>query len=54
MTDKEFTHFNLNGLFDLASDPGFRTATVTSNIVYETRNELRKQKINKILKNPLK
>ncbi len=52
MMGKEYTHYNLNNLFDLVADPGFRTATVTS--VFEfSKNQIRKQKINKILKNPL-
>jgi hypothetical protein len=35
----------------LVSDPGFKTSTLKS--IFE-RNQIRKQKINKILKNPLK
>jgi len=54
MMDKGFTHFNLNNLFDIVSDPGFKTATITSIVDYP-RNQIRKRKINKILKkNPLK
>ena len=37
--------------YDLVSDPGFETSTLKS--IFE-RNQIRKQKINKILKNPLK
>jgi hypothetical protein len=37
--------------YDLVSNPGFKTATLKS--IFE-RNQIRKQKINKILKNPLK
>jgi hypothetical protein len=52
MMDKVSTHFNLNSLFDLVSNPGFRTATITT--IEHTRNQIRKKKISKILKNPLK
>lgn len=38
--------------YDLVSDPGFKTATITSIVDYP-RNQIRKRKINKILKNPL-
>ena len=28
MMDKEYTHYNLNNLFDLVSSPEFRNSTV--------------------------
>jgi len=39
--------------YNLVSDPGFKTSTITSVVDYP-RNQIRKRKINKILKNPLK
>lgn len=48
MMVKEFTHYNIF-TYDLESYPGFETATLKIK-----KSELRKEKISKILKNPLK
>ena len=44
MTGMDYTQFNMNNLFDLVSDPGFRTATITT-ANFVPRNYIRKKKI---------
>jgi len=41
--EMDYTQFNLNNLFDIVADPGFRTATITNTIFL--KQYIRKKKI---------
>jgi hypothetical protein len=43
MTEMDYTQFNIQ-TFDLVSDPGFRTATITSGLIFP-KEVIRKKKI---------
>jgi MoaA/NifB/PqqE/SkfB family radical SAM enzyme len=44
MTEMDYTQFNMNNLFDIVADPGFRTATITSGLIFP-KEVIRKKKI---------
>ena len=43
MTEMDYTQFNMNNLFDIVADPGFRIATITSGLF--PKEVIRKKKI---------
>jgi hypothetical protein len=43
--EMDYTQFNLNNLFDIVADPGFRTATITNTISIFPKQYIRKKKI---------
>jgi MoaA/NifB/PqqE/SkfB family radical SAM enzyme len=44
MTEMDYTQFNMNNLFDIVVDPGFRTATITRGLIFP-KEVIRKKKI---------
>jgi hypothetical protein len=47
MTEMDYTQFNMNNLFDIVADPGFRTATITGGVIFPKQyiQYIRKKKI---------